>query len=357
MANETQIKYTQDFLASLKAYNVNIDTNKSGTYWNILANAIGGTASQVNYYLEQVKDGNTLSLAPSFMLEAWVNELGLANRKPGYYAIGNIFMTNTTYPITVNRGSLFSLGTFQYQATASTTVEDGTTPVPIESLLVGASYNLRQDVVLDSADFPTAIATTSGIFGGSGRETDNQLQTRINVNIQARKTEGQLTDYNQKALELFNYASSETLFIDSVIPYKVRVVCANTISDYEVASQLPTLVDISLSTQQLTDLEQLFYDQRSSLNLVEVDTLDVQDIGNALILNITANETLSTTQLTSIREKTRQSLLEYTGEILYQHSLEPEITDVVTSYFFSNFSPIARTSITMDSLDISVVQN
>ena len=358
MATNYQSQFANDFKNILKSYNININTSASGTYWDVTANSVGAVGAEVIAYLQQVADGNNPFFASSFMLEAWARGLNLTARKSGYYARGLISIDTPNYPIVVNRGSTFSVGTLDYEANDTFTVNSIADLVEVEAVNIGAEYNIRTGVLLQSEDFSSAVCTTQGIFGGSGQETDPLLLLRVLENIRNRKTDSQLTDYIQKALNYYNYASASPLFAEQVVPYGVEVVVANTVQDFDIAKTRPTIVDISASPAQLLTLEEVLQDSKSVGAVIQVGTIEAQEVPN-LELNVTASTTLGSGTLDLIRQEVRKQLLQFTGEELFQHSLQPEISQYVNSWFFTNFTPITRTSITMDILlsNIAIVQN
>ncbi len=349
--------YARRFLEILKSYNINIDTESTGTYFDVTANAVGGAISQVYYYMQQVEQGNIPANASSFMLESWANSLGLAARKTGYFAKGNVTLDGATYPITVNRGSNFTLGTFTYSCSNTTVVANNTTNIPIVASSAGTEYNIKDGVVLTSVDFGAYTATTSGISGGSGQETDSQLLNRVLQDIQFVRTDAQLSDYVRKGLEYFNYVEAKQLFVENVVCYGVQLSLANTISDYDVASELITLVDITPSLTQIEELRVYLANEKSVGQTVELIAVDTQEVPS-LSITVTATAILETVAIDEIKKQVRIALLQFTGDILFQHNLKPAIDDIVTSYYLDCTLNIPRTSPVMDCLldNISVTQ-
>lgn len=348
--------YASRFLEILKSYNINIDTESSGTYFDVTANAIGGSISQVYYYMQQVEQGNIPANASSYMLEEWASSLNLVDRKTGYYSSGIVTLTGATYPITVNKGSNFTVGTSTYVCDTTTVVVDSTTGVPITATAIGAEYNIKNGIVLISSDFGTYVATTGGTVGGSGQETDSQLLSRVLQAIAYVKTDAQLSDYVRKGLQYFNYVEVKQLFVEGVVCYGVGLALANTISDYEVASQLSTLVDIAPSTSQLEVLRLFLANDKSVGHIIELDTVSTQEVNN-LTINVTANTVLEIDDLDEIKKQVRIALLRFTGDTLYQHNLLPAIDSIVTSYHLDCTLNIPRTSPLMDCLLSNIIVN
>jgi uncharacterized phage protein gp47/JayE len=363
--NRTQQQIqADDFKRTLQSYSYLVDINSTGTQIDVDANVVGAQIAAVVDYVNQVQAGNLPQNAPDFMLEQWALDLGLGARKVGYFATGQVFVTNpdaTKYPITINRGMQFNIGSLIYTVVNGLSVATPTTAVTVRAVKVGAEYNIKSGVVLASTLTDGWIVTSQGIGGGSGRETNAQLLNRILLNIQFRRTDCTLADYNQKASNFYNYVSSVELFVPSIpaIKYGVKITAINTIDNYEDASKNSELNDISLSPQQISELTEYFYNERSAKDIVVVDTMQTQEIpAGILVVDITSRIVLTTDNINVARANIRQALLEWQGEQLYPTALIPNFSDnlQITSYVFHTFPAIPRTSVVMDSINIQVNQ-
>lgn len=346
-----QQKYAQDFKNILKSYNINIDTERTGGYWDVAANVNGAIASQVNYYVQQISQGNNPYYASAFMLEEWASALGLTARKTGIRASGKVKLELDKYPIDVKVGAELSVGNFKYFTVQSKTITEQDNLIEIEAKAVGAEYDIGTGIVMQSPFAGKAIS--QGIFGGSGRETDLQLLSRILENIRHRKTACMVSDYIQRALEFVNYASGEVLFAEDVVPYGIKMVCANSINDFQKAAKNDKINNIALHPKGLEQLKNKLTSSRSVGAILEVQTIDTQKV-TGIEITVTNPKPLTSEERTKIEEEVRIVIMQYRGEYLYPHSLFPDIKNIVTSYYFNNFTPIKRTSPMMDSIDITV---
>lgn len=366
-----QQQKTSEYKKLLDSYSVPIgdgqtirfDTTSTGTYIDIDANAKGAQVAAAEDYADQIQQGNQPQNAPDFMLESWAIDLGLGGRKTGVFATGNVTFESTppVYPLTVSKGLQMNVGGLIYVVTKGTVVNSATDTVPVRAVSVGAEYNIIAGVTLNSSISGYTVKS-QGINGGTGRETDPQLLNRILQNIQFRKTDTTLDDYNQKTLQFHNYAASRVIYITGTpIPYGVQIIAANTIEDYTLASQAgEQLNEIALSATEISTLLNFFNNERSTKDYVEVTTLQTQNILNALDFHFTSDNVVTGDNLILIKQAIRKSLLEFQGEKLFDKSLTPDFSGLgITSYSFTTFTPIDRISITMDTIEsnISVTQD
>lgn len=372
MATPTkQQQKTSEYKKLLDSYSVPIgdgqtiryDTTSTGTYIDVDANAKGAQIAAVEDKAYQIQKGNQPQNAPDFMLVSWVVDLGLGARKTGLFATGNVTFESDppVYPLTVSKGLQMNVGGLVYVVTQGTVVNSDSDRVPVRAVNVGAEYNIIAGVTLSSSISGYTVKS-QGINGGSGRETDPQILNRLLQNIQFRKTDTTLDDYNQKTLQFHNYAASRVIYVTGTpVPYGVQIIAANTIEDYALASQAgEQLNEIALSPSEIGTLLTFFNNERSTKDFVEVTTLQTQNINNALDFHFTSDNVASATTITLIKQAIRKSLLEFQGEKLFDKSLTPDFSGIgITSYSFTTFAPIDRISITMDAIesDISVTQD
>lgn len=348
---KNQAQISQQILEDIKAYNVDIDTNKTGTYVAVITNAVSDIGLSVYDFMEQVKLGNSIDTASQFMLETMASSLSLNPRNTGSFAHGTVTITlsSGTSSLTIPKNTKFYIGSFDYYTDKDYTVDSTNTSITIVAYEVGAEYNLRAGVSLayDMSGISSAISNLIG--GGNGIESIGELRNRIRTNIRFRKTSAMLTDYTQYCLEFFNYAVSSTIFVDSVVPVGVNCNVINTINDYELASSNDEINEIECSTEQLTDLKNNLKEYKVAGTSVDTSTQTTQVV-SSLSVTYTAPNALSTLDTTIVKQKIRKSLLEYRKDKLYADALSPEIDDYVTSFFVDSFTPIDRTSYIMDIL-------
>lgn len=343
----------------VKSYNVNINTNYTGTLIDVFAYATSGILQGSYEYSETVRKGNNLDTADDFSLENWATDMGLVRRKTGFFANGTVIVEIDSDELVVPKGTIFSLSELQYQVIVDTVVTQANPAVQVTAVQVGAEYNIRAGVVLQSTLSGVTLATSQFIGGGSGVETSNELRQRIRTNLAFRKTDSMASDFTQFGLETFNYAYTVPIFMQppyEVIPIGARLIVANTIQDYSIAASNPEINNISASAGQLEELKERLDTLRNVVVQFEVATLETQVV-NGLVVRFTADTILSVETKAEIIKRTREALLQYQGEILYPRSLTPDIKDLVTSYYFQNFNGIEKTSLIMDSITITAVQD
>ena len=356
MTTYTIENYNQDQLVSiakdaLVAYNANVDIVSTGTYWDLVSNVIAAVAKEAVDRGVQIGEASVPENATADLLEAWTQSLGIPNRKVGTYAQGSVAIVSTSYPVTIPIGTSFSLVGLEYTATSETTLNQAGT-INVQAVVIGAEYNITIEKTLTNSLGVTA--TSQGIYGGTGAETDAELLARILLNIQYRKTEGMLTDYLQRALNIYPRASAETVFVEDVIPYGVALDITNTVFDFEVAAANPFINEIGLDAAQLTTVSNTLQNYSTVTAQVEVTTTETQSVDSIMCYVYTSSNTLTAEQAQECREAIRIALMQFQGETLSYASLYPTLPSYVTSYFFQYFIPIARTSPMMDSVNIGV---
>lgn len=348
---KNQFQISQQLLDNIKSYNVNINTNKTGTYVDVVTNATADVALGAYDYNEQIRLGNDLDVANEFMLESWAVSLGLNPRNTGSFASGllTIVLQGGTTTLAIPKNTKFYVGSFDYYTDRDYTIDAGNTTVNVIAAEVGAEYNLRAGVSLSYDISGIDTATSSLISGGNGIESIGELRNRIRTNIRYRKTSAMLSDYTQFCLEYFNYCVSSTVFVDTVVPVGVDCNVINTINNYELASTNADINEIECSTTQLTTLKNNLEAYKVAGTSVTTSTQETQVV-SALTVTYTAPAALSTQDAETVKEKVRESLLKYRGAKLYAEALKPEIDEYVTSYYIDTFTPIDRTSYIMDIL-------
>lgn len=350
--------YTQQTLAlqfknALKSYNTQYDIASVGTYWDVTANATGAVAKELADWVQQVVDGNIPQNASPVMLEYWAQALGLVARKTGSFATGLVKVEASSYPITIPAGSSFSLATLEYLSLDQVTLTEAGN-ITVEATQTGAEYNIFDEVPLSNSI--GATTTSLGITGGTGDETDAALLARILLNISRRKTDGMLSDYLQRALELYPYVDASTVFVEDIVPIGVKLNIASTIQDFDTAAQNPIINEISLTTQEQQAARDQMLNYSTVTGVINIGTYSTQVVSN-LIAYITtfSGDALTPTQETEVRTAIRKSLLQFGGDTLTRLSLMPEMPDYVEDYTFNSFTPIERTSILFDSINIGVI--
>lgn len=352
----TYQELTREWKDFVKSYNVNINTNNTGTYVDVVANATGALAAGVSANTEMVRRGNQLDTANEYMLENWATSLGLVRRKTGFYATGDIELEISGSTLTVPEGTEFSLAELVYTVIDETVIDGNNSSVTVQAEQVGAEYNIISGITMSTDLSGVDTATSGNITGGSGLETVLELKNRIGTSIRNRRTSTMATDFTQFALETFNYVYTVILFDDSgLVPIGARVIVANTIEDFELASKKANINEVAASQNQLDNLLEELKNFKDVTAVVETATVDTQVV-TGLEVNYTADTTLTSAQNDEIIEKTREALLKFQDSYLYPRSLRPEIEHLVTSYYFTSFTPIEKTSVQMDSITISTNQ-
>ena len=341
---------------ALKSFNGQIDISSVGTYWDVTAYASSAVGKEILDWNQQVSDGNIPENASGIMLEYWANGLGITPRKTGKFAKGlvKIQATESQIPLTIPSGTVFSVVTLQYTVTEDTVITSTVGYVPVVSSGIGAEYNINSNVSMSNSLGVESDSET--ITGGTGDESDSNLLQRILLNISRRKTDGMLTDYLQRALDIYSYAEVETIFVQDIVPYGVNISVANLINDYAVAALNPLINEIHIDN---TDLLSSPLQNYSTVTAVMQLSSPFTQVVNNMVVYITTNsgENLTPSQEIEVRTAARKSLLDFSGDVLTRFSLNPEFPDYVESYSFNSFASINRTSPLMDSINIGVVNN
>jgi len=341
---------------ALKSFNSQIDTSSVGTYWDVTAFASSAVGKEILDWNQQVSDGNIPENASGIMLEYWANGLGIVPRKTGKFATGfaKINTTGANLPFTIPAGTVFSVVTLQYTSTEDTIIDAQNVNVPVVSSGIGAEFNINAGINMENSIGLASESET--ITGGTGDETDSALLQRILLNISRRKTDGMLTDYLQRALEVYSYAEAETIFVENVVPYGVNLSVANIVNDFDTAASNPVINEINIPSVDLASSSLRNYSTVTAV--MQLNSPFTQVINNIVVYITTSNgENLTSAQEVEVRKKTRKSLLEFSGDFLTPFSLYPDYPDYVESYSFNSFASIKRTSPLMDSINIGVVNN
>lgn len=357
---------TQSYLAvqyknALRAYNSQIDITSVGTYWDVTAASNASIAKEVADWMQQVHDGNAPQNANPLMLEYWTSALGIAPRKTGAFASGLVKCQLPSYPTTIPTGTQFIIVSLKYVTTSDQTLtKDGNIKVVAEK--VGTEYNIFQDTSMTSTIAGTF--TSQGFYGGTSDESDPNLLARILLNLSRRKTDGMLTDYIQRALELYGYVEAKTLFLQDVIPYGVETKLAHTIQDYDTAAASPIINEIALSAAELNLAESTLVNYSTVTAVNTFATYSTQNITNLVIYILPSSGTqLTSTEVLQISKATRKALLLNGDDVLTRFTLRPDFSGIigadgksrVEDYFFNSFAPITRVSPLMDSVNIGVI--
>jgi hypothetical protein len=341
---------------ALKSFNSQIDISSVGTYWDVTAYASSAVGKEILDWNQQVSDGNVPENASGIMLEYWANGLGIVPRKTGKFATGfaKIDTKDVTLPVTIPAGTIFSVVTLEYTSTEDTVIDTNNVNVPVVASGIGAEFNINAGVNLSNSLGLEAESET--ITGGTGDETDALLLQRILLNISRRKTDGMLTDYLQRALELYSYAEAETIFVENVVPYGVGISVANIVNDFDVAASNPLINEINIPSVDLASSSLQNYSTVTAV--MQLSSPFTQVINNIVVyITTSTGENLTSSQEIEVRKATRKALLEFSGDVLTSFSLSPEYPDYVESYSFNSFAPINRNSPLMDSINIGVVNN
>jgi hypothetical protein len=350
----TQPELAQQFKNALKSYDVQLDIQSTGTYWDVTANATAAIGKEVVDRANQLYQASMPSNASSELLENWTEMLGIPPRKTGSFASGIVYVEAKNYPFTIPSNTIFQLANLRYQTNREYIIQEPDT-VTVEAQQIGAEYNVGNHVEMncDLADVTNSIS--QGIYGGSGVENDTQLLNRILINTRYRKTDGMLTDFLQIALNLYPYAEVDVLFYDNTIPYGVEITLTDLIFDYDKAAEKNHINHIKLSDNQVESAERRLVNYSIVSTRVRAKTTDTQIIDN-LIIYVKANGTLNGDDKKAIRKQVRIELLKFRGDYLTPRSLLPDLPDYVISYYFNSFESIRRISPLMDSTNIGVMQ-
>jgi hypothetical protein len=326
---------------ALKSFNSQIDISSVGTYWDVTAYASSSLGKEILDWNQQVSDGNVPENASGIMLEYWVN-------------FAKINTKDVTLPVTIPAGTIFSVVTLEYTSTEDTVIDANNINVPVLASGIGAEFNINAGVNLSNSLGLEAESET--ITGGTGDETDALLLQRILLNISRRKTDGMLTDYLQRALDVYSYAEAETIFVENVVPYGVNISVANIVNDFDVAASNPLINEINIPSVDLASSSLQNYSTVTAV--MQLSSPFTQVINNMVVyITTSTGEKLTSSQEIEVRRATRKSLLEFSGDVLTSFSLYPEYPDYVESYSFNSFAPINRNSPLMDSINIGVVNN
>lgn len=359
-----QIELTKIFKNAVKSYNVNINTDTTGTFVDIDANATSAVATGVISYADMVYKGCALTGANEFMLEQWAISLGLVRRKTGSFASGVVRLDAdpSKYPINVAGSDVFTLGELRYTALVGQVATEENPFIEVQAQQIGAEYNIKSGIVLESTLGDGITCVSEGIGGGAGVETLPLLRQRISTNIKFRRTNSQASDFTQFALENYPYAESTPLLapdLETGIPFYpigVNVMINNTIQDYDLASRNTEINEVAASQAQLDALQASLQNFKNCVTYTTTSTIPTQVV-SGLKFYFTSTKTYSYSGINEIIEvAVRKSLLQFQGTVLFPHSLQPELPNDVTSYYFNEFPPIPKTSLQMDSLTIEAYQ-
>lgn len=302
----TQAQLADKFKNYLLAQNSAINVTRKGNYFDITANAIAGVLKEVYDYSYQNYLASTLESFNIEILEDMLDKLQLSPRKQGVKASGKVIITGGAYPLTVNEGDVFTLGSMNFYAEASATINADGEMVDVVAESIGAEYN-NSEVSLGNALGVTA--TSFGIRNGSALETIYEIIERIRLYAFTKKTRTTKEDILSMALEYCSMCRVATAFTyGDVIPYGSKIILAGTISDYDVAASSPTLVDVSVDTDVLIEFEKVaksWHDVTIFNDICSESTQELPTIDISLIVD----DNLTATEMQNIYRAIRKQIL------------------------------------------------
>jgi hypothetical protein len=354
---------TEEYKNLLKGFNSDINTSYSGTYIDVTSNAIGVLSSGVYNYVDMINEGNQLDNANEFMVGQWLQACGQPARKTGFYAGGEVEITlvGGTTELLIPKGTLFTFNVFQYETVSEYTVTVTNNKITVKAASVGAEFNIASGVTLDTSLTGVASSISQGIGGGSGVETVADMQIRLKSNLSFRKTDSQANDFSQFALNYFSYAVTSVIRASGddpllkVVPVGANVTVCNTINDFDLASKNTVINEISATDVQLEDLKYRLGSYKNTCTMIETSTISTQPVANLKIF-FTASTTLGASDIVTIKEATRKSLLQFQDNFLFPRSLDPDILDLVQTFYLEDFPPVEKISLYMDSITIQAEQ-
>ena len=350
------------YIDSVKASNVKLNTNFTGTVVDIFGNAYSSITFSLYQYLFTINQGNNIFTAGEFMLNTYTQELGISQRKTGTVASGDLLITlktgTTTLKIPAN--SEFNIGNIRYSSVQDTTIDENNNLVTVAANQAGAEYNLKSGASLQSNIQGIETAISQGIFGGNGLETLAQLRQRILDNIQFRRTSSQLSDYVQFCLEYFNYCVASTTFLNDVIPIGVDCLIVNTIQDFDVAAENTVINEIECSADQLAFMLGVLNNQKSTDVLPKTSTTTTQVIPSLEITvqKLDNDETPDSVLIDKVKKQVRKAVLLYNRDSFFAAGLDlTSLNEIVKSFFITPFTPIDVTSPQLDLLLSNITVN